>query len=159
MRLKMSASPKSRLQWYWGGRKGVSLMPSPALVRDSDQGARIRSLTSSNCQTREQDDTTKLVLEHRDEQWFCDNVVQWPSSCSRSPPGVIDKDVASSFRLWELRPSSTLHSDVAPDSPNPAFLQLKGLSTLGNKGLQHKRQAVGQWSWPRIAQGLALQRR
>ena len=114
VRLKMSDSPKSRLQWYWGGREGVSLTPSPAPVRDSDQGAGIRPPTSSSAQTREENDAAELVLEQLDEQWFCDNVVRWPSSRSGSPPGVIDNDVASPFRLRELGRSSTLHPDVAP---------------------------------------------
>ena len=48
VRLKMLDSPKSKLQWYWGGREGVSLTPSSALVRDSDQGIGKRPSISSN---------------------------------------------------------------------------------------------------------------
>ena len=76
-------------------------MPSLVPVWDSDQGAEIRPPTSSNAQTQEENDAAKLILKHLDKQWFCDNVVRWPSSRSGSPPGVINKDIASSFCLWE----------------------------------------------------------
>ncbi|KAG0617147.1 hypothetical protein M758_5G167700 [Ceratodon purpureus] len=123
----MSDSPKPGLQWYWGGREGSSRASSPAPTatpRDQEEGAGIRpsSSSASSAYSREENEAAELVLEQLDEQWFCDNVVRWPSSRPGSPPGVIDKEVASPFRRREFLPSglsSTTQADVATGVAKP----------------------------------------
>lgn len=94
----MSDSPKPGLQWYWGGGSGSSRVSSPAPTpRDHEDTT--ATAGAALVRSREDNDAAELVLEQLDEQWFCDNVVRWPSSRPGSPPGVIDKDIiASPFR-------------------------------------------------------------
>ena len=120
----MSDSPKAGLQRYWGSSRVSSPAPTPT-PRDQDDPAGIRAPTSSSASsayTREESEAAELVLEQLDEQWFCDNVVRWPLSRPGSPPGVIDKDVASPFLRHEFLPSrfsSTTQADVAAGVTKP----------------------------------------
>lgn len=91
----MSDSPKPALKWHWGGGASFRRVASPAPrdVRDEATAA-----TTAVSTRREENDAAELVLAQLDEQWFCDNVVRWPSSRPGSPPGIIDKNIASPFR-------------------------------------------------------------
>lgn len=110
----MSDSPKPALQWYRGGGASFSRVSSPAFrdVRDEATAA-----TTAAATRREENDAAELVLAQLDEQWFCDNVVRWPSSRPGSPPGIIDKNITSPFRRLPLSgPLSASQAEFATKS-------------------------------------------
>ncbi|XP_024379668.1 uncharacterized protein [Physcomitrium patens] len=130
-------SPRRGLQWCWAGREGHKGPSSSAAETPvagdvaHESGLRIGSgsgamaappsSSGSSSATREENEAAELVLEQLDEQWFCDNVVKWPTSRPGSPPGVIDKEIDSPFRRREAAPIafSTTQGDVASGAVKP----------------------------------------